>query len=599
MGRFSTIFFTKNNQLLLLVLITIGLNFNTLFNAYALDDGVVMTENTVVEKGIYGIPEILTKDLFYGFDKTSGDLSEARYRPFSLIIFAIEHQFFGENPMISHFVNVLLFSLLIILLHKLLHDYIFRNQTYILSFVTCLLFAVHPIHTEVIANVKSRDEIIAFVFLISLLLMFFKYADNPKKIYLVLGSIFFFLALLTRESSITFIAVVPLCLFFFSNKSIPQGVLQSVPLIILLIFYLYLRNLIIANAQATATISSTNVMNAPFLLATNMEGFATKIFILLKYLGLLFFPHPLSFDYGYNQIPYITTTSFKFVISAFVIVSLISLALLLIKKKSIYSFSILYFFITISIVSNFVVDVGTPLSERFLFQPSLAFCIIVAALFNHFQAKSKLVFNGALVIILILFSTKTITRNAVWKNNETLALTDVKSSTNSERTNHYAMELYILKANAASDLKIRNEYIQKSINHGERTLSIYPDNPNVIMELGIAYYSLGQYFKTADLWNKNKKFIPNNPKEIYWFEFLSDVLYKLGNGFLETGNAEEATKCFKSSVELNSNNIEALYNLGGTYLIKKDTIEFSKAWELVKKMSPKHAFKKETFLKSN
>ncbi|MCX6296745.1 MAG: DUF1736 domain-containing protein [Bacteroidetes bacterium] len=597
MDRFNVSFLSKKNQLLLLVLITIGLNFNTLFNSYALDDGVVMTENSCVEKGFKGIPEILTKDLFYGFDKTSGDLSEARYRPFTLIIFAVEHQFFGENPLVSHLINVLLFTLLIVLLYELLNDHIFKNKNNYISFISCLLFAFHPIHTEVIANVKSRDEIIAFIFIISLLLMFFKYVNMPKKKYLVIGSLFFFIALLTRESALTFIAVVPLCLFYFSNSSVKRSLLLSIPLLIVSMGYLYIRHVIINDAQATGTIVSTNILNAPFLYATPSEAFATKVFILLKYIGLLIFPHPLSFDYGFNQIPYIDIFSFRFILSALTLILLILPAIKLIGQKSIYSFCILYFFITISIVSNFVVDVGTPLSERFLFQPSLAFCIVLAALYTQFISRSKFLVQGTLLIILIAFSIKTIARNSVWKNNETLALTDVNSATNSERVNHYAMELYILKANAENVPQLKNELFRKAVFHGERTLSIYPVNPVVIMELGTAYYGLGDYFKTANLWIKNKKLIPDDPKATYWLTFLSDMLYKQGNGFLEQGNAEGANKCFKSAVGLNEKNVEALYNLGGSYLIIKDTIQASKIWEQVKIMSPDHPFKKEDFIK--
>lgn len=589
-------YFTIRFQIIFLVILSIGLNFNTLFNSYALDDGVVMTENSVVEKGFKGIPEIFTKDLFYGFDQTSGDLSEARYRPISLLTFAIEHQFFGENPMVSHLINVVLFALLIFLLYKLLGDYVYNKQNPYLSFFTCLLFVVHPIHTEVIANVKSRDEIIAFILLISMLLLFFRHLKTRKTIFLLLGSFFYFLALLTRESAITFVALVPLFLFFFSEKKLKEVCYYTIPLVVATGFYLFIRYLIIFQAQKTAIILSTDVMNAPFLWASPSEAFATKVFILLKYMGLLIIPHPLSFDYGFNQIPYIQLLSVRSILSFIAVVSLLTYSFIYFRKKSIYSFSILYFFITISIVSNFIVDTGTPLSERFLFQPSFAFCLMLASLYVHYSPKLKYIFNVIFILILVLFSVKTIARNAVWKDNETLALTDVNTATNSVRTNKAAMELFLLKGNGASDLKTRNYFFEKAIYHGERTLSIYPNSPVVIMELGTAYYALGDYFKTAELWIKNKKMIPPDPNAKTWFVFIANMMYKQANGLMEQGNFDLAIKYYSYSAELDDSNVETFYNLGGCYLLKNDSLNAESNWDIVRKMTPNHVLKRNDFM---
>lgn len=179
------------NQLILLLIIALGLNFNTLFNQYPMDDLVVLTENSLVQKGIKGIPEIVTKDWFYGISKQDVALSGGRYRPFSLIIFAIEHQFFSDNPFISHLINILLFALLIALLFKILHDHIFKDLHPQLAFFTCLFFAIHPVHTEVIANVKSRDEIITFILLILTGFSIIRYSQK-RSLGIFLSGIFCF-----------------------------------------------------------------------------------------------------------------------------------------------------------------------------------------------------------------------------------------------------------------------------------------------------------------------------------------------------------------------------------------------------------------------
>lgn len=84
---------TTSQQLIVLLLLAFGLNFNTLFHEYALDDAVVLTGNTLVQKGVAGIPEILSHELFYGLEKQESDLSGGRYRPFALIVFALKFSF--------------------------------------------------------------------------------------------------------------------------------------------------------------------------------------------------------------------------------------------------------------------------------------------------------------------------------------------------------------------------------------------------------------------------------------------------------------------------------------------------------------------------
>src|ERR1051325_2924193 len=120
----SKINISSKVQLIILVLFAIGLNANTLFHQYAYDDEVVMNGNKLVKEGLKGIPALLTTEYFYGLLKKQSDLTGARYRPFSLIMFALEYQCFGANPFVSHLLNMLLFALLIALLFLLLQRYV-------------------------------------------------------------------------------------------------------------------------------------------------------------------------------------------------------------------------------------------------------------------------------------------------------------------------------------------------------------------------------------------------------------------------------------------------------------------------------------------
>lgn len=580
-------------QLLMLLIIAFGLNMNTLFNDYAVDDEIVLTHNHFVAKGIQGFADIVSQPYFKGCDNVSTEgFSGGRYRPVALLVFALEYQLFGANPMVSHFINISLFLFLIALLFIILEKHVFRNQPLYLAFFSCLLFITHPIHTEVIANVKSRDELITYILLLGSLLAFIKNMETKKGWLMAIGLFCFFVALLTRESAVTFIGVLPLILYFFFDYSFKKMFLTILPLLIVFAGYLIIRYSVIG---LTAT-QITGIENAPFLFASASQAFATKTVVLINYLSLLIFPSPLSWEYGYNQIPYVSIKSFGFMFSALLILFLACYAILTFKKKSIISFCILYFFTTISLVANFVVDIGTPLAERFLFQPSLAFCIILAFTYLQTRKKITLLSNILFIIILLLFSLKTVSRNGEWKNNETLYITDVQSSPNSLRANTAASNVYLSKGYYEQNVELRKSFLKKSIYYAQCAQKISSSNNRAHKYLMSAFTGLFNSYKTTELFLTDNSTILNNTEAKIFIKDLSNSLYMQGNGFYEQNKIEDAIHCYLQSIQLDDKNIEAWYSLGAIYYLKNDSIQGVQAWEQVKTLDPNHSFKKAELL---
>ena len=398
--------------------------------------------------------------------------------------------------------------------------------------------------------------------------------------------------MLTKESSAAFIAIVPAVLFFFYNQSFKKSILFSIPLIIVFIVYIALRFSIVGFHSAASNL----ILNTPYLFASLSQAFASKVFILFKYILLLFIPHLLSSDYSYNQIPYVDINSAQFIFSLLFLLSLIAYAIITSKTKSLISFSIIFFFINIFLVSNLIVNIGAPLAERLLFQPSLAYCIVIASLYLKANKNYKVLANSALLIVLLLFSIKTISRNADWKNNDTLYFADVITSPNSLRTNMYAAESYLNKANAEKNADLKTEYFNKSIYYGEHAINIYQKDAFIYMNLGSAYFGVKDYFKAADLWQQAYKLEPAEPEAKKATDFISSFLFTQGNSYYEKGNIDDAIKYYKKATELNTDNIEAWYNLGGSYYTKLDTLNAKLAWNRVKQLAPKHKFNKQEFI---
>ncbi len=581
----------RKKQIYFLLGLVFILNINTLKNGYVLDDVVVMSENSIVQKGIEGIPDLLSKEYFYGIAKRESDLSGGRYRPVALVIFALEFEFFGLNPFVGHLINVLLFALLVALLFKLLNDHLFRKYPMNLAFWTCLLFVVHPIHTEVIANIKSRDELLVMILLMASSFALINYSYTHKKTSLVFGLIYFFIALMTRESAIPFILIVPMVSYYFYDRKILTSLSYMIPLAIVFALYMVIRLSIVGISHGV----DKSILNFPFAYATPMQAFATKIFLLFKYVSLLFFPFPLSFDYGYNEIPYLDINSFKFMGSLIVLMVLLIIGIRGIKSRSVLSFSILFFFVTMFLFSNFIIDIGAPLAERLLFQASIGFSFMVSYYMLKLPIKNANGFIWLFFLIVIVFGTKTVARNSEWESNYTLFTTDVEACPNSVRTNLFAGQQCLTLANTEKNSAVRIYYYNKAIFYDERILHIHSHYRFIYEDLGYAYFGLGNYFKAAECWTQAFKLDESNLKLKDKMCMLSDVLYNMGNNKFRRIEIDSAIVYFETAVDLNPQNGDAWYNLGGSYFSINNVKNGIEAWQVAYALSPNHSFKRDQF----
>ncbi len=583
--------FNSVHQLVVVLLLALGVNCNTLFNDYALDDVVVLTENQLVQKGIAGIPDLMRTDYVYGYSQQSNILTGSRYRPLTLICFAMEYQFFGANPFVSHFVNLILLCCLLFLLLQLLHKYLFTQAHPLLSFITCCLFAVHPIHTEVIANVKSRDELLAFIFILLSALFAFRSLSTKARKDLLFSLCFFLLALLTKETALTFLGVLPLLFYFFTPSNLRSSIRLALPFLLVFMVYLGIRYFTVGFTSYPVN----DVTNSPYIYASISEAFATKVFVLYHYLRLVAFPFSLCSDYGYNQLPYVGLTSLSFGLSFILITLLFSISAIYFKRKSLISFCILYFFITLSVGTNFIVDLGAPLAERMLFEPSLGFCMLLAMVMLTIQEKNQLVFIVGCCGLLIAFSIKTISRNAEWKNSESLILTDVETAPECSRLNLYACEKYLVKANLSQDTILKQDYLNRAIKYGEKSLALHSKFAYSYQRLGAAYYAKKELFKAADLWIKAAILDSTTLLTKEWLRNLSFECYVQGNSQLEQSNNVAAIRYYLKSTELNSNAVESWYNMGGAYFILGDSLNGKRAWNKVIELNPMHTLNKNDF----
>lgn len=583
-------------QLLILIFFTFLLYANTISNKYALDDELVVYNNEKIQKGISGIAAIFTTPYY------SSELNKRSfgYRPIAQSLFAIEYAIFGDNSYVNHSVNIILYILTAILIFFTLRKILIKyNQ--LLPFVITLLFISHPIHTEVVASLKNREEILSFLFGFVSLNQLFRYYNVKKILNLILGLFSFVIAYLSKESSFVFVFLIPLTLFYFSDFSLKRFLLVFISLISLGV----LLRILIANAFPVQY--SPVFEENPLMFSGNiMVKLSTAMLTLGFYLKILIFPHPLLFYYGYNMIPVDNFTILSLVI-LILHISFLILALYGIRRKTLMSYSILFYLIGISMFSNIILTINGIVGERLVYIASLGFVFAFTLLLFKIsriklsdQKYSKRSFSILVALILVLivpYSAKTITRNQSWKDHITLYSNDIKYLKKSAKANELISDWYYIHLKDYP--VIEKEEILKNIEkYYKQSLSVYPDNAQANNNLGTLYFeeyrnvdSAIVYFdkclKVDSLYFKahfniaqcySIKKIPEKAQYHYRIYLQNDTTYVDENSksslkYLANNNYNEAIKINERLARMIPDSYLPYYNLAKIYLQMGDTIK--------------------------
>jgi len=471
-------------EAIIIPLLAFALYWMSLPYGYVLDDQIVITDNTFTKKGISGIWDILSTESFSGYFGGQKDLvAGARYRPLSIVSFAIEQSIFGDNPFIRHFINILLYGLCGLLIFRIFSILIpdKENRLWLLAipFLSAALYIFHPVHSEVVANIKGRDEIMTAIGALGSLYFVLRFLVSQNKLWLLASGISMFLGVMSKENAITFLAVIPLTMYFFTKAKAKDYVWAVMPSLIASVIYIVIRTNVIGYLFDSG-VKITDLMNDPFVEMNSVERIATIIYTLGQYLRLLIFPHPLTHDYYPYHIPIMNFGKPGTLISLALYIALAYFFFRGLKTKNIYAWSIGFFVITISIVSNFFFAVGTFMNERFLFIPSIAFSLVSAwTLIKYGYSSDKPVLKyGSLALLFILiagYTFKTYDRVPAWKDALSLNGQAAMTSPNSARANCFMATALYEEGRDSPDAEEKKQYFLEAEVYAKRALEIYPE----------------------------------------------------------------------------------------------------------------------------
>ncbi|PCJ84148.1 MAG: hypothetical protein COA57_09635 [Flavobacteriales bacterium] len=550
---------------------------NSIKNKYAMDDEIVTVttpkrpNNDRISKGIKALPEI--------FSSRHVETSKQRYeyRPMVLATFAIEYELFGANPHVNHFFNVLLYALTCVLLFLLLAKFLSAYHV-IFPLLISLLFAAHPMHTEVVDNIKSRDELLALFGGLCALWLYFSYQQSGKWLPLLVGMIVFLLAVMSKKSALAFIGIVPLSLWFFGEKNWKRTLVATLSMLVFFVVVaLFISKLVLTGDVVREALYFENPL---FVEGSFLERIPVAFYTAWFYLKMLIFPHQLSFYYGYNEIPIAGWSHWQVWLSALIYIALAIFAFKLLRKKHIAAYGLLLYMGVLLAYSNLLIPAIGIVAERFAYTFSIGFCIVLAwgllKIFRiNFEDKTKSfklkpMFITASVAILGLYSYKTIARNPIWKDHLTLYRHDIKHLEKSAKAHALIGGTLFPKLFSIPNNNEKQKLIEETKYHFEKALEIYPDYIVTNNNLGTVYFTFYADFKSAKPYFKRA--VKLDPHYV-------EAHYNLGYTYEKLGQLDSAIFHFEKTVALDTSNLRSYMRLNNIYFSQK---KYKKAIQLSK-----------------
>ncbi len=390
---------------------------NALHNGFAFDDSHIVVHNEAIQS-LETLPGALLQPYWPGEYGQGLGL----WRPMATFTYGLEWILWGDNPVLFHLTNILLHAgvtaLVVLLLGEIL--------PVAAAFVAGLVFAVHPIHVEAVANVVGRGEILAALFFLLAALVLQRGRRRMGWGRLAAVLFLYTLAFLTKESAITLLGVV--LLLDSGREDIRVREVKSylrdrwplyLGMILIAGVLLWARVQVLGSAaQAFAPLGAEILEEVPRIHTVTSSW--PHIF------RLLFFPQDLVVDYGPAVIP----IAFRWNAVNLLGVVLVLAALLFglfswgrgalgpnrLSPRAV-GWGVVWFTITLSPTSNMVFLSGILLSERTLYLPSVGFVAAAAWLLLRFHQDRPRLAKGVVVLSLALLAGRSWTRTPTWKDN--------------------------------------------------------------------------------------------------------------------------------------------------------------------------------------
>ncbi len=459
---------------------------NSVNGRFVFDDTVIVQGNDA----IHGLDAAHLKQIFGQHYWKAVESKGGLYRPVVMLSYAVDYALNAEDPSGYHAMNILIHALNGILVFFLLEELFARRM---LSLLTALCFVLHPIRTEAVASIVGRAEILSACFVLAAWLLYIRHCKTGRVRWLGLSAAVFVLAVLSKESALAFVALLPATDFILGNGKLREIFLKRTVLGRYLAFVLAVALVLLLRYWVLGGLAPlyVNPRSNPLAAAPVWTRFLTATNVFGRYLGLLLWPMNLSADYSYNQIPLVTSiVSWSAAIPLALLLLLVAGLFISARRYPVLFFSGLVFFLSFILTSNWIRPIGTIMAERLMYFPALGFNCAVAFLLcaGLSMPRWKTVSAVAAVVLLAGYGFRTIDRNPDWRDHYRLFRSAVAASPDS----------YLAQSNYAAVLLNEKSDLRGAILHARKALEIVPEDPASHFTLAQASRRLGDLAGAAE-----------------------------------------------------------------------------------------------------
>ena len=471
----------RNWPMALVIIATVAAYANALANGFAYDDVFIVRQNPHVHtlsdlRGIWLTP-------YWPMFGTELGL----WRPLAIFGYAVQWAIAGDAPWFFHMVNILLHAGVSVLVWALVRR---LTKSTAAALLGGLLFAVHPVHTEVVANVVGQAELIAAG---ATLLACIVHISRPDGVSVpwgrrVLLVLLFLAGLLAKESAIVLPGLL-VALDFVQRRVRPErrSFITYVRAMGMPVFLLASATVLYFAYRVDVLGSIGGVDAAPNLGFLRQEHRVLVAFRgWIEYFRLLVLPLDLSADYSPGVILPVEGWTPMVALGAAVFVGIGILAVLTpwFPRAGLPA---AWLMVTALPTSNLLVPIGVIVAERLLYAPSVALSIAVAFLWERMElasvpSRSRRIAWAFAGVVLVLMAVRSFVRNPDWKSTEAVQAAIARDHPESYRSQWYNGYL----AFQQRQIEIGSGYLFLA----ER---IWPHDPELLNEIGFTLISRGQF----------------------------------------------------------------------------------------------------------
>jgi tetratricopeptide (TPR) repeat protein len=513
---------------------------STLGGGFTLDDVLIVNQNPLI-RDLGNVGAIFTTD-YWGYSERFSD--RGLYRPLTILSYAVNRAVLGDAPAGYHAVNVLLHAAASVLLCVVIAR---RFDNVSVAALTGLLFAVHPIHTEAVAGIVGRAEILAFF---GTMLCLYGYdratTATPGRrawAWAALCWAGYAVAVLSKEIGV----VAPMLIVLWELIQRERRALFRGKKFALIVFG-GLPVMAAAYAGVRAAVVEGAGVNVVWVDTPAHERMLTALRVCGEYVWLLVAPVHLSADYWTDLVPIARRPWEHGVLAATaMLVGLIAIAVKTWRRAPAVAWGVMTFVVLLFPVSNLALPIGVLKAERLLYAPSAGFLIlpaaILAALLRRPRWRRPAI--GLTAVVLFALWCRTVVRNRDWRDDVTLTRATLERCPDSPVFNPIM---------AADYRRIGDDASARS--HLLRTIESQPRHATALFNLGNIELDERNFDAAIDWYRRALEVRP---------EYVS-AMNNLGRALSEAGRVDEAIEVLNRSRSVDPDNAAAYVNLIAVYL---------------------------------